>query len=103
LTGGASSIGFSVKVALSYKVLRKSTLPIMSEKHAKMEKSSEGKPPTAGATRKPPRQMAAKACERCRRRKIKCDEFFPCGQCTRMRVQCKIEDPAEKRREQQQT
>jgi len=75
----------------------------MSEKQAKMEKTTDGKPPTSGATRKPPRQMAAKACERCRRRKIKCDEFFPCGQCTRMRVQCKIEDPAEKRREQQQT
>lgn len=54
------------------------------------------------ATRKPPRQMAAKACERCRRRKIKCDEFFPCGQCTRMRIVCKFPDSAEKREEQQQ-
>ncbi|OBT94683.1 hypothetical protein VE01_06205 [Pseudogymnoascus verrucosus] len=54
------------------------------------------------ATRKPPRQMAAKACERCRRRKIKCDEFFPCEQCTRMRVVCKFQDSAEKREEQQQ-
>jgi hypothetical protein len=71
----------------------------MAEKQPKMKDGGDGK---VQATRKPPRQMAAKACERCRRRKIKCDEFFPCGQCTRMRVQCKIEDPAEKRREQQQ-
>ena len=72
----------------------------MADKSVKMEGV---KTESKSGTRKPPRQMAAKACERCRRRKIKCDEFFPCGQCTRMRVVCKIEDPAEKRREQQQT
>ncbi|KAL3587520.1 hypothetical protein FPOAC2_13417 [Fusarium poae] len=36
---------------------------------------------------------AYQACERCRRRKHKCDEQMPCGMCSGKGVECKYRDP----------
>lgn len=32
------------------------------------------------------RRRPAKSCEQCRARKVKCDQHYPCGQCTRARA-----------------
>lgn len=32
------------------------------------------------------RRRPAKSCEQCRARKVKCDQRYPCGQCTRARA-----------------
>ncbi|CZS98297.1 uncharacterized protein RAG0_07076 [Rhynchosporium agropyri] len=42
--------------------------------------------------KKAPRSSLLRSCERCRRRKIKCDDYFPCTACTRLGLQCKIGD-----------
>lgn len=34
------------------------------------------------------RQHIRLACQACQRKKIKCDRYFPCGQCTRSNLQC---------------
>lgn len=34
------------------------------------------------------RQHIRLACQACQRKKIKCDRFFPCGQCTRSNLSC---------------
>jgi len=36
----------------------------------------------------PERQHIRLACQACQRKKIKCDRFFPCGQCSRSSLQC---------------
>ncbi|RDW88155.1 hypothetical protein BP6252_00187 [Coleophoma cylindrospora] len=52
-------------------------------------------------TKKAPRSTALRACERCRQRKRKCDEYFPCGTCTRLGIQCQISEPDKKQEKSQ--
>ncbi|KAL3424470.1 hypothetical protein PVAG01_03751 [Phlyctema vagabunda] len=46
--------------------------------------------------KKAPRSSTLRACERCRRRKSKCDEYFPCANCTRLGVQCHMGEGKER-------
>lgn len=41
-----------------------------------------------GHTDSAERQHIRLACQACQRKKIKCDRFFPCGQCTRSNLSC---------------
>lgn len=50
---------------------------------AEDSKSSPGQHPPATKKRR-----AARACERCRAKKYKCDESFPCRKCTSMFDPC---------------
>lgn len=47
------------------------------------DKSSPGQQPPTTKKRR-----AARACERCRAKKYKCDESFPCRKCTSMFILC---------------
>ncbi|KAK0384674.1 hypothetical protein NLU13_8760 [Sarocladium strictum] len=46
----------------------------------------------------PTEQTAGVACERCRKRKIKCDRHIPCSKCTRAKVDCSFPGGGERSR-----
>lgn len=53
------------------------------------ETGSSSKPQsTAGPADTHERQHIRLACQACQRKKIKCDRFFPCGQCSRSNLHC---------------
>ncbi|KAL2065390.1 hypothetical protein VTL71DRAFT_3060 [Oculimacula yallundae] len=54
----------------------------------------------AAPVKKAPRSSLLRSCERCRRRKIRCDDYFPCAACTRLGLQCKIGDDRKAERTQ---
>ncbi|KAG4428399.1 hypothetical protein IFR05_016118 [Cadophora sp. M221] len=54
----------------------------------------------AAPVKKAPRSSLLRSCERCRRRKIRCDDYFPCAACTRLGLQCKLSDDRRAERSQ---
>ncbi|KAH7381749.1 hypothetical protein BKA64DRAFT_211917 [Cadophora sp. MPI-SDFR-AT-0126] len=54
----------------------------------------------AAPIKKAPRSSLLRSCERCRRRKIRCDDYYPCAACTRLGLQCKLSDDRKSERSQ---
>ncbi|KAH7333407.1 hypothetical protein BKA65DRAFT_507737 [Rhexocercosporidium sp. MPI-PUGE-AT-0058] len=60
----------------------------------------QGSAAAAAPVKKAPRSSLLRSCERCRRRKIRCDDYFPCAACTRLGLQCKVSDDRRAERSQ---
>ncbi|KAH7018216.1 uncharacterized protein B0I36DRAFT_354518 [Microdochium trichocladiopsis] len=45
----------------------------------------------------PGRKLSTKACDNCRKRRVRCDEQLPCGPCQERREDCSYDDPEKKR------
>ncbi|PVH70273.1 hypothetical protein DL98DRAFT_577953 [Cadophora sp. DSE1049] len=66
----------------------------------KMASPSPVQGTAAAPVKKAPRSSLLRSCERCRRRKIRCDDYFPCAACTRLGLQCKLSDDRKAERSQ---
>ncbi|KAH6879591.1 fungal-specific transcription factor domain-containing protein [Coprinopsis sp. MPI-PUGE-AT-0042] len=70
--------------------------PVTSSESQEQQQASPSSSSATGSTLKERRFKLSRACDRCRRRRIKCDEGHPCQACLTANSACTFEEPGKR-------